>query len=249
MAEPHKITAERFDAVLFDLDGVLTRTAELHATAWQAMFDGYLTARAAREGVEPEPFHAPADYDQHLDGKPRYDGVRDFLASRGIELPEGSSDDPPDAETVRGLGNRKQQRFEELLQTAGVKVYDGSITLLHAVRTAGIRTAVVSSSKNCLQVITAAGIADQFDVRVDGHAVEEGGLRGKPAPDTYLHAAKQLDATPERAVVCEDALSGVESGRNGAFGLVVGVDRAGQAAALREHGADVVVTDLAVLAP
>lgn len=249
MADHEKITPDRYDAVLFDLDGVLTRTAELHALAWQEMFDEFLTARAAAQGAEADPFHAPADYDRHLDGKPRYDGVRDFLASREITLPEGSPDDGPDAETVCGLGNRKQQRLEQLLDSRGVQVYDGSIALLHAVRAAGIRTAVVSSSKNCLQVIQAAGIADQFDTRVDGHAVEDDGLKGKPAPDTYLRAADELGASPQRSVVCEDALSGVESGRNGGFGLVVGVDRAGQADALRAHGADVVVTDLAVLAP
>lgn len=241
---PPAITPDRFDAVLFDLDGVLTRTASLHATAWAELFDGYLRS------VDPdaEPF-TPADYDTYVDGKPRYDGVRDFLASRSIVLPDGSPTDPPDAATVCGLGNAKQAMFDSLLATQGVQTFAGSITLLDAVRAAGLRTAVVSSSKNCLAVITAAGIADRFDVRIDGHDVEDGGLAGKPDPATFLAAAQRLGVAPARAVVCEDALSGVAAGRAGGFGLVVGVDRAGQAAALYEHGADVVVDDLAVLTP
>jgi beta-phosphoglucomutase family hydrolase len=243
-ADPPVITAARFDAVLFDLDGVLTRTASLHATAWAELFDGYL------QSVDPgAPAFAPDDYDTYVDGKPRYDGVRDFLASRQVTLPEGTPADPPDAVTVCGLGNAKQAMFDRLLTTQGVQTFAGSIVLLDAVRAAGLRTAVVSSSKNCLAVITAAGIADRFDVRVDGHDVEEGGLAGKPDPATFLAAAQRLGVTPARSVVCEDALSGVAAGRAGGFGLVVGVDRAGQADALLANGAHVVVDDLAVLVP
>jgi beta-phosphoglucomutase family hydrolase len=242
--DPPTITAERFDAVLFDLDGVLTRTASLHASAWAELFNGYL------KSVDPDaqPFTAD-DYDTHVDGKPRYDGVRDFLASRRIVMDEGTPGDPPTAATVCGLGNAKQAIFDSLLAANGVQAHAGSIVLLDAVRAAGLRTAVVSSSKNCLAVITAAGIADRFDVRVDGHDVEHGGLAGKPDPATFLAAAQRLGVTPARSVVCEDALAGVAAGRAGGFGLVVGVDRGGQAAALLEHGADVVVDDLAVLAP
>ncbi len=244
-----KITPDRFDAVLFDLDGVLTKTAAVHARAWEQMFDEFLQERARREHERYEPFRQPDDYVAYLDGEPRYDGVRHFLASRHISLPEGSPDDPPTASTVCGLGNRKDELVQKVLATKGVEVYEGSVELLKAVRAAGIKTAVVSSSKNCKNVIEAAGIADQFDTRVDGYAVEEGGMAGKPAPDTYLAAAKELGAEPARAVVLEDALAGVESGRNGHFGLVVGVDRANQADALRAHGADIVVTDLATLIP
>jgi beta-phosphoglucomutase family hydrolase len=248
-SEPVKITPDRFDAALFDLDGVLTKTAAVHASAWRQMFDEYLHERSRREHEPFVPFEVPTDYTRHLDGKPRYDGVRNFLASRDIVLPEGSPTDPPEAETVCGLGNRKDELVKRLLETEGVETFESSIRLVDAVRAAGIGTAVVSSSKNCTTIIEAAGIADKFDAQVDGYAVEEGGLRGKPAPDTYLEAARQLGATPQRSVVFEDALSGVEAGRSGSFGLVVGVDRADQATALREHGADIVVTDLAVLIP
>jgi beta-phosphoglucomutase family hydrolase len=252
---PVTITADRYDAVLFDLDGVLTQTAAVHAKAWQQMFDGFLEERARREHERFVPFHQPDDYTAYLDGEPRYDGVRHFLASRHITLPYGSPDDAADALTVCGLGNRKDQLVKQVLAQHGVQVYDGSVALLRAVRAAGLKTAVVSSSKNCQSVIAAAGIAADFDARVDGFDVEEGGLAGKPAPDTYLAAATQLGVTPARSVVIEDALAGVESGRNGHFGLVVGVDRVdadGQSAhadALRAHGADIVVTDLAVLIP
>lgn len=254
-ARPDKITPARYDAVLFDLDGVLTRTAAVHARAWQQMFDDFLRGWAADHHQPFVPFAQPADYSRYLDGEPRYDGVRDFLASRGIALPEGLPTDPPTATTVCGLGNRKDDLVHAVLAEHGVEVYPGAVALLHAVRAAGLKTAVVSSSKNCLAVITAAGIVDDLDVRVDGFAVEEGGLAGKPAPDTYLDAARQLGVAPERAVVVEDALAGVASGRAGGFGLVVGAnraepaDQAARAGELRAHGADVVVTDLAELAP
>jgi beta-phosphoglucomutase family hydrolase len=238
-----------YAAVLFDLDGVLTETAAVHAAAWQQMFDEFLTRWAAAHGEAFVPFDLAVDYPTYLDGKPRYDGVRSFLASRGITLPDGTPGDPPDAQTVTGLGNRKNDLVQVLLHTNGVTAFPGSVTLLHHVRAIGLKTAVVSSSKNCEAVIEAAGIADQFDVRVDGLDVEVGGIPGKPAPDTFLEAARRLGVAPEAGVVFEDALAGVAAGRAGHFGLVVGVDRADQADALRQHGADVVVEDLAELLP
>ena len=234
-------------ACLFDMDGVLTDTAKVHAAAWKEMFDGYLRQCAEREGGQFRPFDAATDYDEYVDGKPRYDGVRSFLASRGITLPEGSPSDPPDAETVDGLGNRKNELVLRLIHDQGVTAYPGSVRFVQAARGAGMRTAVVSSSANCLDVLRAAGIADLFEARVDGIAVERDRLKGKPAPDTYLAAAQRLGVDAAAAAVFEDALAGVEAGRTGHFGCVVGVDRVGQAQALREHGADVVVADLAEL--
>ncbi|HET8975156.1 MAG TPA: beta-phosphoglucomutase family hydrolase [Solirubrobacterales bacterium] len=234
-------------ACLFDLDGVLTQTARVHARAWKEMFDGFLKARAERSGAELVPFDAHDDYDAYVDGKPRYDGVRDFLASRAIELPEGAEDDPPSAETVHGLGNRKNQLVLAILKKDGVEPYEGSVRYLHAARDAGLRRAVVSSSANCREVLIAAGIEDLLEVRVDGIVAGEEKLIGKPAPDTYVAAAKKLGVQPGEAAVFEDALAGVESGRAGGFGCVVGVDRVGQADALREHGATVVVDDVADL--
>jgi beta-phosphoglucomutase family hydrolase len=234
-------------ACLFDLDGVLTQTAKVHAAAWKEMFDAYLRARAEQAGEEFVPFDPIHDYAEYVDGKPRYDGVRSFLASRGIELPEGSLDDPPDAETVTGLGNRKNELVLELIRRDGVEAYDGSVRYVRAVRDAGLLRAVVSASANCREVLEAAGIEDLFEVRIDGIVSDRKHLRGKPAPDTFLAAAEELDVEPEDASVFEDALAGVEAGRAGHFGLVVGVDRAGQHDALREHGADVVVSDLAEL--
>jgi beta-phosphoglucomutase family hydrolase len=234
-------------ACLFDLDGVLTQTAKVHAAAWKQMFDEFLRGWAKNKGQDFVPFDARGDYDAYVDGKPRYDGVRDFLASRGIELPEGSSDDPPDAETVRGLGNRKNELVLGIMKRDGVEPYEGSVRYLHAARDAGLRRAVVSSSANCRDVLIAAGIEDLLEVRVDGIVADEEGLKGKPAPDTYLAAAKKLGVEPSEAAVFEDALAGVESGRAGNFGCVVGVNRVGQAEALKEHGATVVVDDLAEL--
>ncbi len=234
-------------ACLFDLDGVLTRTAVVHAAAWKAMFDGYLLERARRTGEPFVPFDAGHDYDAYVDGKPRADGVRDFLASRGITLPEGSPGDPPTAETVAALGARKNRRVLKLIRERGVATYPGSVRYLHAVREAGIRTAVVSSSTNCRDVLLSAGIADLFDERIDGMVAERRGLRGKPAPDTFLEGARAVGVAPSEAAVFEDALAGVEAGHAGHFALVVGVDRVGQAQALAAHGADVVVQDLADL--
>jgi beta-phosphoglucomutase family hydrolase len=232
---------------LFDLDGVLTKTAVVHASAWKQMFDAYLRDHARREGSEFVPFDPVADYDRYVDGKPRYEGVQSFLEARGIDLPRGDPGDPPDAETVDGLGNRKNEIVLRLIREQGVEPYEGSVRYVHAARDAGIRRAVVSSSTNCRDVLVAAGIEDLFEVRIDGVVAEREHLRGKPAPDTFLAGARKLGAPPSAAVVFEDALAGVEAGRAGEFGCVVGVDRTGQADALREHGASVVVSDLAEL--
>ncbi|MEW2086463.1 beta-phosphoglucomutase family hydrolase [Streptomyces sp. NPDC005283] len=232
---------------LFDLDGVLTRTAKVHAAAWKEMFDDYLRRRAEREGVPFEPFDAVRDYDEYVDGRPREDGVQTFLASRGIRLPEGAPDDGPDKETVNGLGTRKNALVLRKIREEGVEAYEGSVAYVSAARDAGLRRAVVSSSANCRDVLAAAGIEDLFEERIDGIVAREQRLRGKPQPDTYLAAARALGAEPGAAAVFEDALAGVEAGRAGAFGLVVGIDRTGQAAELRRHGADIVVNDLAEL--
>jgi beta-phosphoglucomutase family hydrolase len=234
-------------ACLFDLDGVLTQTAKVHATAWKQMFDAFLAARAARTGEAFVPFDVLADYDEYVDGMPRYDGVRSFLASRGIELPEGTSDDQPQAETIAGLGNRKNELVLSLIHGQGVETYEGSIRYVRAVREAGLRRAVVSSSANTKEVLAAAGIEDLFEARIDAITAELEGLKGKPAPDYFLAAARALTVPPAQAAVFEDALAGVAAGRAGGFGFVVGVDRTGQAGALREHGADLVVSDLARL--
>jgi beta-phosphoglucomutase family hydrolase len=232
---------------LFDLDGVLTQTAKVHAAAWKEMFDEYLRARAERRGEELVRFDAVRDYDDYVDGKPREDGVRSFLESRGIELPEGSPDDPPTAETIAGLGNRKNELVLARLRKNGVETYDGSVRYVRAARDAGLRTGVVSSSKNTREVLDAAGLTDLFETRVDGVVAEQEHLDGKPAPDTFLAAAQKLGVPAADAAVFEDAQAGVAAGRAGGFGLVVGVDRTGQADALREHGADVVVSDLSEL--
>jgi beta-phosphoglucomutase family hydrolase len=234
-------------ACLFDLDGVLTQTAKVHAAAWQQMFDDYLRTRAARTGEAFVAFDPVRDYDDYVDGKPRYDGVRSFLASRGIELPEGDLDDPPGAETVHGLGNRKNEIVLKLIHDQGVEPYTGSVAYVKAAREAGLRRAVVSSSTNCRDVLHAAGIEDLFEQIVDGVVAEREHLHGKPAPDTYLAGARALGVEPAQAAVFEDALAGVEAGRAGRFGFVVGVDRVGQADALHAHGADVVVGDLSEL--
>ena len=231
-------------AGLFDLDGVLTRTAAVHAAAWKEMFDAFLRARSAATGEPFVPFDPLQDYGLHVDGKPRADGVRAFLASRGITLPEGDPHDAPGLETVQGLGNRKNELVLRLIRESGVEVFEGSVRYLHAARDAGLARAVVSSSANTLDVLRSVGLVDAFDVRIDGVVAAERGLRGKPAPDTFLAAASDLGVEPAAAAVFEDALAGVEAGRAGGFGYVVGVDRAGHADALRQRGADVVVGDL-----
>jgi beta-phosphoglucomutase family hydrolase len=234
-------------ACLFDLDGVLTETAKVHAAAWKEMFDEFLRARSARTGEDFVPFDQTDDYGEYVDGKPRYDGVRSFLASRGIELPEGQPDDPASAETVRGLGNRKNEIVLRMIREQGVEAYEGSRRYLEAAREAGLRRAVVSSSTNCQDVLVAAGIEQFFEARIDGVVAEREHLKGKPAPNTFLAGARALDVTPDGAAVFEDALAGVEAGRAGGFACVVGVDRVGHAEALREHGATIVVRDLAEL--
>ncbi len=234
-------------ACLFDMDGVVTQTAVVHAAAWKEMFDGFLREHAEATGTKFVPFDPVADYDAYVDGKPRLDGTRSFLQSRGIELPEGTPDDPPGTHTIYGLSNQKNNLVLQKLAQGGVQVYDGSVTYIRAVRDKGIATAVVSSSANTKQVLDSAGIADLFDFRMDGIVAAERKIPGKPAPDTYIAAAAALGFGPDRAAVFEDALAGVESGRAGHFAFVVGVDRVGQAAELREHGADVVVKDLAEL--
>jgi beta-phosphoglucomutase family hydrolase len=234
---------------LFDLDGVLTKTAKVHAAAWKEMFDAYLTERAKRTGEEFVPFDPGADYDEYVDGKPRYEGVQSFLVSRKIDLPRGEPTDSPDAETVDGLGNRKNEIVLQLIREQGVEAYEGSVKYVKAARDAGLHRAVVSSSTNCHDVLVAAGIADLFELRVDGVVAEREHLKGKPEPDTFLAAARKLGAEPAAAAVFEDALAGVAAGRAGNFGCVVGVDRVGQAEALKQHGADIVVKDLAELLP
>jgi beta-phosphoglucomutase family hydrolase len=234
-------------ACLFDLDGVLTQTAKVHSAAWKQMFDDYLRKRARRTGEAFVPFDSISEYDQYVDGKPRYDGVRAFLASRGVELPEGDPSDTPDKETIDGLGNRKNEIVLRLIREQGVQPYEGSVRYVKAVQAAGLRRAVVSSSTNCRDVLAAAGIQDLFEAIIDGVVAEREHLQGKPAPDTFLAAARILGVKPAEAVVFEDALAGVEAGRAGRFGFVVGVDRVGQDEALRAHGADLVVDDLAEL--
>jgi beta-phosphoglucomutase family hydrolase len=234
-------------ACLFDLDGVLTKTAEVHAAAWKEMFDEYLEQRAARAGERFVPFDPVRDYDEYVDGKPRYEGVQSFLAARGIELPRGTPGDPPAAETVDGLGNRKNEIVLRLIRERGVKPYEGSVRYVRAAEQAGLRRAVVSSSTNCRDVLIAAGIEDLFEARIDGVVAEREHLRGKPAPDTFLAGARALGVEPARAAVFEDAQAGVAAGRAGGFAFVVGVDRVGQADALRERGADIVVSDLSDL--
>lgn len=240
------ITADRFDAVLFDLDGVLTDTASLHASAWKTMFDEFLRRYSLAHDLPFEPFEIATDYRSHVDGRPRYEGVSAFLESRRIVLPEGNTDDPPDADTVCGLGNRKNEMVQRLIDK-GVRPYLSSVRVVDQLLADGIALAVVSSSRNAPAVLRAAGIDDRFGVVVDGIVAEQEDLAGKPAPDTFLEAARRLGATPERTVVIEDAVAGVEAGRGGGFGLVVGVDRLGHAEDLAAHGADIVVADLAEL--
>ena len=232
---------------LFDLDGVLTKTAKVHDAAWKEMFDDFLRDRSRQTGQPFVPFDPVKDYDEYVDGKPREDGTRAFLASRGIDLPEGGEGDPPEAQTIHGLSNRKNQIVLQRIHTDGVEAYEGSVRYVRAVRDAGLRRAVVSSSANAHDVLAAAGIEDLFETRIDGVVAERDHLRGKPAPDTFLAGARALGLEPPAAAVFEDALAGVAAGRAGGFGCVVGVDRAGQADELRKHGADVVVTDLADL--
>ncbi|MFG2933696.1 HAD family hydrolase [Streptomyces achromogenes] len=235
---------DTIQACLFDLDGVVTKTAVVHAAAWKEAFDAFLRDY---DGEQGRPFDAHADYDEYVDGRPRADGVRAFLASRGIHLPEGEPGDPPDARTVHGLGNRKNELLLEKIRTGGVEAYEGTLRYLEAVRAAGLRTAIVSSSANCQDVLRSVGAEHFFDVRIDGVVAAERNLPGKPRPDTFLAAARDLGVEASRAAVFEDALAGMDAGRAGRFGCVVGVDRVGQTEALYAHGADIVVKDLAEL--
>lgn len=238
------VTKELFDAVLFDLDGVLTDTAKIHAACWKRMFDDFLRERAAEKNEPFKPFDIRTDYKLYVDGKARFDGVQSFLESRGIHLPYGEPASPPNGETICGLGNRKDGMVKEAIESEGVEAYEGSVAFVRHLRNRGIKTAVVSASSNCEAVLRSAGIADLFDVRVDGEVASQLNLAGKPAPDTFLKAAEELGVPPNRAVVVEDAISGVQAGRDGGFGLVVGVDRKGDAESLWENGADIVVNDL-----
>lgn len=233
-----------YKAAILDLDGVITQTAQLHAQAWKQMFDDFLRQRADQSGNEYVPFDRAADYQQYVDGKPRYDGVRSFLKSRGIELPEGGPDDSSGAATIYGLGKRKNDLFLDLLQQSGVTVYDDTVAQIQQWRSQGMKTAVVSSSRNCQAILEQAGLQSLFDAKVDGVDSERLGLAGKPAPDIFLQAAQQLEVDPEEAIAVEDAISGVKAARAGRFGLVVGVVRDGDGSVLKEQGADCIVHDL-----
>jgi alpha,alpha-trehalase len=238
----------RFDALLFDLDGVITRTATLHAGAWKDLFDHFLSDRAEERGEAFVPFDVASDYLLYVDGRRRYDGVDTFLRSRGIELPHGDPTDPPEAETVCGLGNRKNGYFNDRLTQLGVEVFDDTVELIAAARRHGRKVAVVSASENCEAILARAGLLELFDTRVTGIEAAQLNLAGKPAPDTYLKAAELLDTSPAAAIVFEDAISGVQAGRAGGFGLVVGVDRRGESELLRSHGAHVVTDNLRTFA-
>jgi beta-phosphoglucomutase family hydrolase len=240
----HAITRDKHDAVLLDLDGVITNTATLHAACWKRMFDEYLHKRAIQRGEPFHPFDVDTDYRLYVDGKPRFAGVRDFLASRGIHLPDGSPHDSAALETVGGLGNRKNDLVNDLMEEKGIERYEESVKFIHQLRRYGFKTAVVTSSQNCTAVLQAAELDAFFDVQVDGNVIEAQHLAGKPAPDTFLEAARLLGVEPSSAVVIEDAIAGVQAGANGNFGLVIGVARKGNAEELRRHGAHMVVNDL-----
>ena len=239
-----RVTRARFDGVLLDLDGVVTATAKVHAACWKRVFDAFLRKRAAERKEGYRAFDISKDYSLYVDGKPRFDGVQSFLESRGIDLPYGAPDAPASDNSVCGLGNRKDELVDRVLEAEGVEVYPGTLEWLDRVRAQGMKTAVVSSSRNCRAVLLAAGIENLFDVRVDGEVAVRLELAGKPAPDTYLNAAAELGVTPQRAVVVEDAISGVQAARAGRFGLIIGVDRLGHGDALLRNGADIVVKDL-----
>ena len=241
------ISRDQYDTALFDLDGVITDTASVHAACWKQMFDEYLQKRATQRGEAFRPFDITTDYRLYVDGKPRYDGVRDFLGSRGIRLPEGSPDDPPQAETVDGLGNRKNDLVNKIIEDVGAEPYEGSVRLIHQLRDGGFKIAVVTSSQNCKAVLEAAKLDALFEVRVDGNTIHAQQLAGKPAPDTFLMATKLLGVEPPRTVVVEDAISGLQAGSNGKFELVIGIARKGNADELRRHGAHLVVSDLGEL--
>jgi beta-phosphoglucomutase family hydrolase len=241
------VSRDKFDAVLFDLDGVLTATAKVHADCWKKMFDAFLNHYGESAGKRLPPFDIESDYRHYVDGKPRLDGVRDFLKSRGIELPEGNPGDSRYEQTVFGLGNYKNELVNEAIGTTGVEVYSDSIAWAWKIKKEGFKLAVVTSSRNCDAVLESAGIGDLFEVRVDGNVIHERSLKGKPAPDAFLFAAEQIGALPERAVVIEDAISGVQAGHAGRFGLVIGIARNGNSGELLSNGADIAVMDLGEL--
>jgi len=245
MTSARDIDLTAYEAVLFDLDGVLTATARVHSACWKRMFDEFLRARAEADGTPFVPFDRGSDYLRYVDGKPRMEGVKSFLESRGIRLPFGDPDDPPERHTVCGLGNRKNALFREVLAAEGADVFESSVTLARRLRQAGKKLAVVSSSKNCMAILEVAKIRDLFDCFMDGNEAQRLHLAGKPRPDTFLAAAGMLGVAPERSVVVEDAISGVQAGRAGGFGLVIGVARHGDAQSLLDNGADVAVADLA----
>jgi beta-phosphoglucomutase family hydrolase len=238
------VSRDQFDAILFDLDGVITDTANLHATCWKHTFDEYLQKRARQTGEPFRPFDVATDYLLYVDGKPRFAGVRDFLKSRGIELPEGAPEDPTDVETVCGLGNRKNDLVNDAIAEVGVVPYAGSVRFIHRVRRDGFKIAMVTSSHNCMAVLEAAKLGGLFEVRVDGNVIDAQQLAGKPAPDTFLVAARLLGVEPKRTVVIEDAISGVQAGAAGNFGLVIGIARKNNAEELKRHGAHLVFRDL-----
>lgn len=249
MTSPTEITRKNFDAVLFDLDGVLTSTAKLHAAAWKQTFDTLLQRRAETRNESFVPFDIGDDYRKCVDGKPRFDGVQSFLISRGIDLPYGAPADPSTAETVCGVGNQKNDLVNQIMAREGVAAYPGSVKAVKYLREKGYKTAVVSSSENCAAVLKAAAIESLFDVRVDGNTATALTLAGKPEPDMFLAAARQLGVNPKRSIVVEDAIAGVQAGKRGGFGLVIGIARTGNADALQKEGASLVVTDLEELFP
>ena len=239
----------RYAAVLFDLDGVITQTADVHAAAWKRLFDEYLRKLAEHAGTQFTPFDTDRDYHLYVDGRSRHEGVKSFLGSRGIVLPQGLPQDGPEQETLYGFGNRKDRYFEVQIRTAGVAVYPSTVRCIHLAKASGLKTAVVSASHHCQEIIESVGLTQLLNVRVDGYEIERMHLSGKPSPDAFLEASRRLGVTPSQAIVIEDAQSGVQAGRAGGFGLVIGVNRANQAEALRRHGADIVVDDLAELLP
>ena len=242
-----RLQLKHYRALLCDLDGVITQTAALHAAAWKQLFDEYLTTRSSSHAVPFQPFDLDQDYRLYVDGKSRYDGVHDFLESRHLTLPSGALDDGPDQETIYGMGNKKDGYFEAILRNTGVITYPGTVRFLQMAKTEGLRIAVVSSSHHCREILEKAGLTPLFDVRVDGHEIDRLHLAGKPAPDAFLEAARRLSVPPGKAIVIEDAQAGVQAGRAGGFGVVIGVTRENRAAILRQFGADIVVEDLAEL--
>jgi alpha,alpha-trehalase len=245
--EKTEVDLSRFKAAILDMDGVVTSSRQAHAAAWKRMFDEYLRKHAREHGGEFKPFDDGVDYNRYVDGKPRYDGARSFLESRGISLPYGSPDDQPGKETVCGLGNLKNRYFQEYLEKNGMEPFHSTVDFVHKMQDRKMSVAVISSSRNAKKVLEAAGVRDLFQAIVDGEYMSERNLEGKPEPDIFLEAAKNLNVSPDRAIVIEDAISGVKAGKAGGFGLVIGIDRSGNNPELKDHGADIVVSDLSEL--